>query len=53
MCLECEVARIEEEHLGVRDVALECFGAGGQEEGIILSPRREEWRLVRAEINLG
>ena len=38
--------------VGVRDVAPEGFGAGRQEERIVLAPHRQERRLVGAEIVL-
>jgi hypothetical protein len=37
MRFQCEVTRIEKAHLGVRDVALECLGAGRQKKRIVLS----------------
>ena len=44
--------RVEELHRCVRVVALERFGSWRQEEGIVLSPNREQRPLVRAEILL-
>src|SRR5262249_54070076 len=36
----------------VGNVAFERFRSGWQEEGIVLAPHCEEWRLVRAEVVL-
>jgi hypothetical protein len=47
-----EVARIEEDHLCRRDIPAICFRARRNEEGIVLAPRREQWRLILAEVLL-
>src|SRR6188508_426857 len=52
MCLQREVTGVEEADDGARNVALEGFGAGRQEEGIVLAPYCKERRLVGAEIGL-
>src|SRR5262249_7207751 len=50
--LEREVARVEEMDRRAGNVASERLGAARQEEGIVLSPRRQEGRLVRPEVAL-
>src|ERR1700691_1041472 len=50
--LQRKMAGVEEAHDRSRDVALECLGAGRQEERIVLAPHRQEGRLVVAEIGL-
>ena len=50
--LKGKVARVEEPHLGARDVALERLRARWQEERIVLAPNRQKPRLVLAEIGL-
>src|ERR1700678_4144023 len=52
MRFQREMARVEEADLGIRDVALERLGARWQEEGVILSPHRQEAWLVLAEVVL-
>src|SRR5260221_8052168 len=52
MRLQREMASVEEAHRRVGDVALERLGAWRQEEGIVLSPHRQERRLMGAEILL-
>ena len=52
MRLQREMTGVKELHHGVRIVALERFGAGRNEEGIVLAPDREERRLVLAELVL-
>src|SRR5580692_10884478 len=52
MGLQCEVTRIEEAHRGIWDVALECVGARGKKERIVLAPYREQGRLVLSEVLL-
>src|ERR1700733_10009768 len=49
---ECEVAGVEKPHHGVRYIALECFGAGRKKKRVVLSPGREEARLMGPEISL-
>src|SRR5215831_2235092 len=50
--LQREMPGLKEMDLGIRIVALESFGAGRQEEWIVLSPNREQRWLPRAEIVL-
>src|SRR4029077_16186304 len=52
MSLEREVARIEEMDRRTGNVASERLGTLRQEEGIVLSPRRQEARFVRPEVIL-
>ena len=52
MCFQGEMAGIEEADNGTRNVALERLCAWRQEEGIVLPPHRQEWRLVCAEVFL-
>src|SRR5882757_224353 len=47
-----EMAGVEEAYRGVWNIALERFGAGRQEERIVLAPHRQEQRIVGAEIIL-
>ena len=47
-----EVSGIKEANDRARVVPLERFGAGRQEEWIVLAPHRQEWRLVRTEVFL-
>ena len=53
MRLQREMSGVEEAHRRVRDVALERLGARRQEEWIVLAPRRQQRRLVGAEIVAG
>src|SRR5580698_3164212 len=50
--LQREVAGVEKANDGVGNVAFESLGAPRKKEGVVLAPRREEGRLVRAEIGL-
>ena len=52
MGLQCKMAGVEEADDRIGIVALEGFGAGRQEEGIVLAPDRQERRLVAPEILL-
>src|SRR5215831_13968725 len=52
MCLERKVARLEEADLRMRDVLSKCFRPGGNEEGVVLTPDRQQRRLRIAEILL-
>jgi len=47
MSLQREVARIEEKDRRTGNVAYKRFGTLRQEEGIVLSPHRQEARFVR------
>src|ERR1700749_655130 len=49
---ECEMAGVEEANDRIRNVAFESLRASRQEERIVLSPHREERRLVGAEVIL-
>src|SRR5207302_4841072 len=52
MRFQGEVAGVVKMHFGIRDVALEGIGAGGQKERIVLAPHRQQrWRVL-AEIFL-
>jgi len=46
------MAGIDKAHDGARNVALEGFGAGREEERIVLAPHGEERRFMAAEIGL-
>src|SRR5262245_18818469 len=50
--LQGKVPGIEETNRGIRDIALERFRSGRQEERIVLTPHREERWLARAEVVL-
>ena len=50
--LEREVLGIEEMHDCARDIPLEGLRAARQKERVVLSPHREEWRLVVPKILL-
>ena len=50
--LKREMSGIKEVNLSIGIVAFESLGAGRQEEGIILSPDREQRRLFRSEVVL-
>ena len=52
MCLQREVAGIEESDHRVRNIAFERFGAGRQEERIVLAPDRQERRPMLTEVVL-
>src|SRR5262245_60168977 len=47
-----EVAGVEDAHKCVRNVALERLGPMRQEERVVLSPHRQEGRLIGAKILL-
>ena len=50
MRFERKVAGVVEVHFGVRTIASEGLGSGGQEEGIILTPNGKERRPLRREV---
>jgi hypothetical protein len=50
--LEGEVAGVEEPDVGARDVALEGFGSGRKEEGVIAAPDGKQRRLAGPEVLL-
>src|SRR5262245_58162406 len=50
--LQGEMAGVEEADHGIRNIALERFGTGRQEERVVLAPHRQERRLVRTEVAL-
>jgi len=52
MRFEREVTRVEEADDGTRNIALERLRAGRQEERIVLAPRRQQRRPLRAEVFL-
>src|SRR6266481_7142540 len=52
MGLEGEVARVEEMDHRAGNIASESLGPLRQKEGIVLSPHRQEARLVRTEVIL-
>src|SRR5258708_1427106 len=52
MRLQREVAGVEEANARTGNVAPEGLGAGRQKERIVLAPRRQQWRLVGAEVIL-
>src|SRR4029077_14212181 len=52
LALEGEVAGIEQVDLGVRIVAFEGLGPGGQEERVVLAPNRKKRRLPGADVFL-
>ena len=52
MRFQREVARVEQMHFGVGDVAAVGFGAGRQEGCVVLAPDGQQRRLVGAEIRL-
>src|SRR4029077_9420780 len=52
MRFQREVPSVIKMHLRPGDIPLERFGAGWEKEGIILSPDRQQWWLVFAEIFL-
>ena len=52
MRFQREVPRVVKVYFGVRNVALERVSPGRQKERVILSPHREQWRPVCAEVLL-
>src|SRR3984893_10791267 len=46
------MSRVEELHRGLGNIALECLRTCREEERIILSPNRQERRLILSEILL-
>src|SRR5262249_1939998 len=52
MRFQREVPSVIKMHLRLGDIPLERFGAGWEKEGIILSPDRQQWWFVFAEIFL-
>jgi len=52
MSLKREVTGVEEMDFGIGNIAHECVSATRQEKRIILSPHRQEPRLVRPEVVL-
>src|SRR5262249_3744105 len=52
VCLEGEVAGVEEPHDSVGKVTLERFGARRQEKRVVLAPSCQKRRLVLAKIGL-
>src|SRR5581483_5985157 len=52
MSFERKMASVVEAYLGARNVTLECFRTGRQEERIALAPDRKQRRPVCAEIFL-
>src|SRR5262249_15634312 len=52
MRFQCEVPGIEEADHRCGKVALECFSALRQEEGIVLAPHGQKWWLAGSEIRL-
>src|SRR4051794_40582140 len=52
MRLQREVPGLEETDVCLRDVALESSRTGGQQEGVVLAPDRQEPRPVIAEVVL-
>src|SRR5262249_34917306 len=52
VCLEGEVAGVEEAHVSVWNVTLECLGARWQEERVVLAPSCQKRGLMLAKIGL-
>src|SRR5215470_12292688 len=52
MRLQCKMPGVEELDLRVRYVSSKCLGAGGNEEGVILSPDCQQRRLGLAKVIL-
>src|SRR5262249_17500059 len=52
VCFERKMAGVEEAHICVRYVALECLGARRQEKRIVLAPSRQKRRFMLAKISL-
>ncbi len=52
LAFECEMTSFEQVHFGVRMVASGCLSAGRQEEGIVLTPHREKWWPMGADVSL-
>src|SRR5215470_19863760 len=52
VCLEGEVAGVEEAHVSVWNVTLERLGARRQEKRVVLAPSCQKRRLVLAKIGL-
>ncbi len=49
---DCEVSAIDEFHFSIRNVALERFGARGNEKHIVLTPDSQQRRFALAEVSL-